>query len=73
MDDLKKINEQMNKTILINLHSIPLAREYSTRIIALKSGEVVFDGLPEELTDERLEKIYGQSIFEEGSGDSGED
>lgn len=65
MDDLHHINQEMNKTILVNLHSIPLAREYSSRIIALKAGEVVFDGNPDELTDERLEKIYGQSIFDE--------
>lgn len=68
MTDLKQINEELNKTILINLHSIPLAREYSTRIIALKAGEVVFDGLPKELTDEVLETIYGKSIFDEGQG-----
>lgn len=73
MSDLKQINEELNKTILINLHSIPLAREFSTRIIALKAGEVVFDGLPKELTDEVLETIYGKSIFDEGQGMTDED
>lgn len=68
MDDLKKINKDMNKTILVNLHSIPLAREYSSRIIALKAGEVVFDGIPNDLTDKKLEAIYGKGIFEEGLG-----
>ncbi len=72
MDDLRRINQEMAKTILINLHSIPLAREYSSRIIALKEGTVVFDGLPEALTDERLEKIYGKSIFEETAGNVSE-
>ncbi|WP_313467286.1 phosphonate ABC transporter ATP-binding protein [Carnobacterium sp.] len=72
MDDLQQINQQLNKTILINLHSIPLAREYSTRIIALKSGEVVFDGKPKELTDKRLETIYGKSIFDEKVGNASE-
>jgi phosphonate transport system ATP-binding protein len=72
MDDLKEINETLNKTILVNLHSIPLARDYSTRIIALKAGEVVFDGVPSELTDERLEKIYGKNIFDERQGDVSE-
>ena len=72
MDDLKQINQQLNKTILINLHSIPLAREYSTRIIALKSGEVVFDGKPKDLTDKRLEAIYGKNIFDEKVGNASE-
>lgn len=69
MEDLRQINQTMAKTILINLHSIPLARKYSSRIIALKEGEIVFDGLPETLTDERLEQIYGKRIFEEKAGD----
>ncbi|MBL1228241.1 phosphonate ABC transporter ATP-binding protein [Enterococcus sp. BWB1-3] len=65
MQDLKSINQTMNKTVIVNLHSVPLAREFSTRIIALNAGQVVFDGNPEELTEARLEKIYGKAIFEE--------
>ena len=61
MQDLKKINLKMNKTIIVNLHSVPLAKEFSTRIIALKSGEIIFDGPPEELTPARLDTIYGSS------------
>ena len=68
MMDLKRINEELNKTILINLHSIPLAKKFSTRIIALKAGEVVFDGRPESLTSERLERIYANTIFDEVKG-----
>ena len=44
MDDLKKINEELGITILINLHFVDLALEYGTRIIGLV-GELVFDGL----------------------------
>lgn len=66
MQDLKKINQTMNKTVIVNLHSVPLAQEFSTRIIALNAGQVVFDGVPEELTETRLEEIYGKAIFEEG-------
>ncbi|MGL4697911.1 phosphonate ABC transporter ATP-binding protein [Enterococcus larvae] len=69
MQDLKKINQTLNKTVIVNLHSVSLAREFSTRVIALKSGEVVFDGAPAALTDERLEEIYGKAIFEEKAGD----
>ena len=68
MMDLKRINEELNKTILINLHSIPLAKKFTTRIIALKAGEVVFDGRPELLTSERLERIYAKTIFDEVKG-----
>ena len=72
MEDLKKINQTMAKTVIVNLHSVPLAREFSTRVIALKAGQVVFDGSPEALTDEQLTQIYGKAIFEEKAGESDE-
>jgi len=62
MDDLKRINQEMRITTIINLHFIDLAREYATRIIGLRAGEVVFDGPPEQATDEAFAEIYGRSI-----------
>ncbi|OPA79425.1 phosphonate ABC transporter ATP-binding protein [Paenibacillus selenitireducens] len=62
MDDLQRINQDMKITTIINLHFIDLAREYATRIIGLRAGEVVFDGPPEEATDEVFAEIYGRSI-----------
>ncbi|MGX6970140.1 phosphonate ABC transporter ATP-binding protein [Vagococcus bubulae] len=68
MDDLKRINNEYNRTIIINLHSVELARKYSTRIIGLRNGEVVFDGAAAEATDEVLKNIYGEKILEEADG-----
>ena len=62
MKDLQNINTTLGKTVIVNIHSVELARSFSTRIIALKAGEIVFDGAPEELTDERLLAIYGRKI-----------
>lgn len=62
MKDLQNINTTLGKTVIVNIHSVELARSFSTRIIALKAGEIVFDGTPEELTDERLIAIYGRKI-----------
>lgn len=62
MKDLQNINTTLGKTVIVNIHSVELARSFSTRIIALKAGEIVFDGAPEELTDERLIEIYGRKI-----------
>ncbi|PFF02801.1 phosphonate ABC transporter ATP-binding protein [Bacillus thuringiensis] len=59
LDDLKKINEDFGITTIVNLHSIDLARQYATRIIGLHAGEIVFDGLIEEATDEKFAEIYG--------------
>ena len=44
-------------TLVVNLHDVRIARRFP-RIVALRKGRVVFDGPPEQLTDERLEGIY---------------
>lgn len=62
MKDLQNINKGMGKTVIVNIHSVELARTFSTRIIALKAGKMVFDGTPEELTDQKLIEIYEKVI-----------
>ncbi|OXM85297.1 phosphonate ABC transporter ATP-binding protein [Paenibacillus rigui] len=62
MDDLKRINQELGITTIVNLHFIDLAREYATRIIGLRAGQVVFDGPVEEATDEKFSEIYGRAI-----------
>ncbi|WP_028560723.1 phosphonate ABC transporter ATP-binding protein [Paenibacillus pinihumi] len=62
MDDLKRINQELGITTIVNLHFIDLARQYATRIIGLRAGEVVFDGPVEEATDEKFAEIYGRPI-----------
>ncbi|MGM0138556.1 phosphonate ABC transporter, ATP-binding protein [Enterococcus sp. DIV0755b] len=70
MGDLKEINQSLNKTIIVNIHSVPLAKAYATRIIALKSGEIVFDGAAETLTAQRLKEIYGEAYEKDVAPDA---
>lgn len=58
MDSLKHLNEQ-GITVLCNLHSLDLARDYCTRLVGMKAGRVVFDGVPEALTDDVIADLYG--------------
>ena len=46
-------------TVMCNLHSLDLAREYCTRLIGMKAGRIVFDGTPEELTEDIVIDLYG--------------
>ncbi|RKN66147.1 phosphonate ABC transporter ATP-binding protein [Paenibacillus ginsengarvi] len=62
MDDLRRINQELGITTIVNLHFIDLAREYATRIIGLRAGQVVFDGPVAEATDEAFSDIYGRAI-----------
>ena len=65
MDDLKRINQELGITIIVNLHFVDLAREYATRIIGLRAGKVVFDGPVEQATDNAFSHIYGREIKDE--------
>jgi phosphonate transport system ATP-binding protein len=65
MDDLKRINQELGITTVVNLHFIDLAREYATRIIGLRAGEVVFDGPVEQATDAKFSEIYGRVILQD--------
>ncbi|MCL1912923.1 MAG: phosphonate ABC transporter ATP-binding protein [Eubacteriaceae bacterium] len=43
---------------LINLHQVDFAKEYSTRIIGMRDGKLVFDGSSAILTDDMISYIY---------------
>ena len=46
--------------MLVNLHLMDLARQYTTRMIGLRAGEVVYDGPASSATDADFEAIYGR-------------
>lgn len=64
MEYLKKVNEQLGITIVCNLHFLSLVREYATRVIALKGGEIIYEGSPENIDDQWFERIYGEGAKE---------
>ena len=51
----------MSLTTLLKCYHSNVALKYSTRIIGLSKGEIVFDGSPAELDDVAIERIYGTS------------
>lgn len=59
MDALKAINERDGITVITNLHTLDTARTYCERIIGMQAGKIVFDGTPEELTEDAARQIYG--------------
>lgn len=59
LDILRRINREDGVTILCNLHLPELAREYGQRLIAMKVGEIVYDGGPEGLDSEGVDDLYG--------------
>lgn len=64
MEYLKDINETMGITVICNLHQVDVAMAYSKRIIGMSNGELVFDGTPDQLTQEKMHEIYGSEVGE---------
>jgi phosphonate transport system ATP-binding protein len=65
---LELLNRQDDITVLCSLHFLDLVHRYATRVIGLKDGELVFDGLPSELTHERFKEVYGEEAEMVGVG-----
>jgi len=66
LQHLEQINQEDGTTIICNLHFLDLARRYGTRIVALKAGELIFDGMPDEIDRERFKQVYGEDAIEVG-------
>ncbi|MFQ5419860.1 MAG: phosphonate ABC transporter ATP-binding protein [Anaerolineae bacterium] len=60
MRHLQQINQEDNIMVLCSLHFLDLVQQYSTRAIALNNGQLVFDGTPAEIDDEKFVEIYGR-------------
>ena len=59
MDALLRINREFGITVICNLHSLDLARSYCDRLIGMAQGRVVFDDVPDRLTDDVARELYG--------------
>jgi len=64
MDYLNKVNKELGITIVCNLHFLSLVRQYATRVIALKQGEIVYNGSPKDISEDWFRKIYGEDARE---------
>jgi phosphonate transport system ATP-binding protein len=61
---LEQMKEEDSVTVICALHFLSLARRYGTRILALKDGEIVFEGLPSEIDAAKFKEIYGEDAEE---------
>jgi iron complex transport system ATP-binding protein len=71
MELIKKITQEKNLTTLITLHDPNTAGRYCNRLIMLKNGSIVYQGLRENIFHtESLESMYDMRVIIE-STDSG--
>jgi len=60
LQHLEQLNKEDNVTVLCSLHFLDLVHRYATRVIALKDGLKVFEGLPSEINRAKFKEIYGE-------------
>ena len=61
MEIFKRINIKKNKTIILNLHNVEIAKKFSDKILALKNGEIFFFKKSTEVNEDDIRKVYQTS------------
>lgn len=59
MDILSDLNQRDGITVMVSLHQVEYALNYCPRTIALRDGEIVYDGPSQALTQDFLGELYG--------------
>lgn len=71
LGDLEKLNQEEGITVLCSLHYLDLVQRYSTHVIGLRKGEIVYTGSREDIrqmSDDEFKRIYGETAQRVGGG-----
>ena len=55
---LRDLARELKLPVLINIHNVAEAKEYTDRIVGMRYGRIIFDGLPSELDQTAMDQIY---------------
>ena len=72
---LEMLNQEDKMTIICSLHYLDLVQRYSTQVIGLRDGEIVYKGSRKDIqamTDDQFKDIYGEEAERVGGGLEGE-
>ena len=64
METLSEINSRDGITVVVTLHQVVYAQAFCPRTVAMRDGEIVYDGPSEALTQHKLKEIYGSASEE---------
>lgn len=71
LEHLEKLNREDNLTIMCSLHYLDLVQRYSTSVIGLRQGKLVYQGTKKDIanmTNEEFKQIYGEDAERIGGG-----
>jgi len=55
---IRSAARERNVTVLCSLHQVEYARAFADRVVGMREGRVMFDGVPGQLTDGHVREIY---------------
>jgi len=60
MQHIEALNRDEGMTVMCSLHDIDLVTRYATRMVALRDGRLVWEGVPAEFDKATFREIYGE-------------
>ena len=67
MNALVAANRERGITVMVNTHTIDLARRFCRRLIGMRAGAIVFDGAPTALSVEMEADLFGHSVVRQAA------
>lgn len=67
MRHIEALNREEGMTVLCTLHDIDLIERYATRVVALRDGQLVYEGEPTSFDAATFRQIYGEDAVMAGS------
>lgn len=55
---LRDLASELKLPVIINIHNVNEAKEFSDRIVGMRYGRIIFDDLPAALTNDAMNEIY---------------
>lgn len=55
---LRDLASELNLPVIINIHNVNEAKEYSDRIVGMRYGRIIFDDKPKALDAAQMDEIY---------------
>ena len=66
---LRDLAGELKLPVLINIHNVTEAKEYTDRIVGMRYGRIIFDDKPASLDQEAMDQIYSGSPHADRSED----
>ena len=58
---LRDLAGELKLPVVINIHNVTEAKEYTDRIVGMRYGRIIFDDVPAKLDQEAMDRIYSGS------------